>query len=239
MRTIGLIGGMSWHSSIEYYGVINERVAAMLGGLHSARVVLDSMDFDEIREFQVAEDWVGAGERLAQSGRGLVAAGADLLLIGTNLMHKVAPAVEAAVDVPLLHIADAVGAEAQRRDISTVGILGTSWVMGETFYADRLARQGIRGIAPDPSTHAVVDQVIFGELTQGIVREESRTVYRQVIEGLVAQGAEAIVLACTEIELLVRPQDSPVPLIDSMRTHAEAAAAYLLEDVRLPQVSPA
>lgn len=228
MRTIGIIGGMSWYSTINYYRIINSVVQEELGGHHSARILIDSLDFDTVRRLQVAEDWKAAGELLADAGRRLEAAGADTVLIGTNLMHKVAPAVEAAVSVPLLHIADAVGAEAARRGYGTVAILGTKWVMSEDFYADKLAGHGVRAIAPAPERRARIDQIIFDELTQGIVTDLSRAEFVAEIEALKAAGADAVVLACTEIELLIGQEDSPLPVLDSMATHALAAASACL-----------
>ncbi len=229
MRKIGLIGGMSWHSTMEYYRMINEAVSSRLGGHHSARIVLESVDFDEVRALQLAEDWEGAGRLLADAGRRLSAAGADTVLICTNLMHKVAPAVEAAIDVPLLHIADAVAGEARAQGIDTVGLLGAEWVMRERFYADRLALHGIATVTPADGDRQLVDRVIFDELTQGVVRDASRAEYVRIIERLAAAGAQAVVLACTEIGLLVGPEDSPIPVIDSAHAHARAAAAFALE----------
>jgi aspartate racemase len=229
MRKLGLIGGMSWHSTTEYYRLVNEAVSSRLGGHHSARIVLESLDFDEVRALQVAEDWDAAGRLLAEAGRSLCAAGADTVLICTNLMHKVAPAVEATIDVPLLHIGDAVAGEALSQGIDVVGVLGTAWVMGEPFYADRLARHGIRTVVPEEPDRQLVDRVVFEELTQGVVRDESRAAYVKVIEDLAAAGAQAVVLACTEIGLLVGPEDSPIPVIDSAHAHARAAAAFALE----------
>ncbi|MGJ6979724.1 aspartate/glutamate racemase family protein [Aestuariimicrobium soli] len=230
MTTLGLIGGMSWHSTIEYYRVINETVARRLGGHHSAPVLIDSLDFQTVRDLQLAEDWEGAGRHLADSARRLERAGADVVMIATNLMHKVAPAVEAATDASLLHIGDAVGARAAREGLQTVGLLGTRWVMAETFYPERLARHGVATVSPDPSRHAEIDRIIFDELTRGIVREESRAYYRSAVDELVARGAQAIVLACTEIMLLLGDDDASVPLVDSMTTHALAAAEVLLAD---------
>jgi aspartate racemase len=230
MRKIGLIGGMSWHSTLEYYRLINDAVSAELGGHHSARIALESLDFDQVRALQLAEDWDAAGDLLADAGRRLCAAGADTVLICTNLMHKVAPAVEAAIDVPLLHIGDAVAGEARAAGIDTVGLLGTDWVMRERFYGDRLARHGVRTVAPDAADRQLVDRVVFEELTQGTVCDASRIEYVRVIESLAARGAQAVVLACTEIGLLVRPGDSPIPLIDSAHAHARAAARFALED---------
>jgi aspartate racemase len=229
MRKIGLIGGMSWHSTMEYYRIINDAVSTQRGGHHSARIALESVDFDEVRTLQVAEDWDGAGRLLAQAGSRLEASGADVVLICTNLMHKVAPAVEAAVDVPLLHIADAVAEEALAQGVDTLGLLGTDWVMRERFYADRLAGHGIRAVTPDEPDRQIVDRVIFDELTRGIIREESRAEYVRIIEQLSARGAQAVVLACTEIGLLVGSDDSPIPVIDSAHAHAAAAARLALE----------
>jgi len=229
MRKIGLIGGMSWHSTIEYYRMINEVASSRLGGHHSARIVLESVDFDEVRALQLTEDWEGAGRLLADAGRRLSAAGAEAVLICTNLMHKVAPAVEAAIDVPLLHIADAVAAEALAQGIDTVGLLGTEWVMRERFYTDRLAAHGIATVTPAEVDRGVVDRVIFDELTQGVVSDESRAEYVRIIERLAAAGAQAVVLACTEIGLLVGRDDSPIPVIDSAHAHARAAAAFALQ----------
>lgn len=229
MQTIGIIGGMSWYSTINYYRIINARVQDALGGHHSAQIMIDSLDFEEVRALQLAEDWEGAGALLAASGRRLADAGATTVLIGTNLMHKVAPAVEAAIDVPLLHIADAVGAAAARAGYERLAVLGTSWVMAESFYADKLAGHGITAIAPPPERHAAIDRVIFDELTRGIVSDASRAAFVAEISALRDAGAQAVVLACTEIELLIGAEDSPLPVLDSMATHAHAAADACLE----------
>lgn len=228
MRKIGLIGGMSWHSTMEYYRIINDAVSTQRGGHHSARIALESVDFDEVRALQLAEDWDGAGRLLADAGRRLAASGADAVLICTNLMHKVAPAVEAAIDVPLLHIADAVAEEALAQGVDALGLLGTDWVMRERFYADRLAGHGIQTVTPDEPDRGIVDRVIFDELTRGIIRDESRAEYARIIEQLAARGAQAVVLACTEIGLLIGDDDSPIPVIDSAHAHAAAAARLAL-----------
>jgi aspartate racemase len=220
METLGLIGGMSWHSTATYYRIVNEMVASAHGGHASAPMSLQSLDFAEIRECQLAGDWDRAGDLLAEAGRRCVAGGATTVAICTNLMHKVAPQVEAALDVPLLHIGDAVAAEAGRHGWRTLGILGTRWVMEESFYADRLARHGIATVVPDADDREVVDAIVFDELTQGVVRDASRATYVDVIRGLADRGAEAVVLACTEIGLLVSPDDSPLPVIDSADVHA-------------------
>ncbi|WP_127480217.1 aspartate/glutamate racemase family protein [Nocardioides pantholopis] len=220
METLGLIGGMSWHSTATYYRIINEMVSAARGGHASARIALQSLDFAEVRDCQVRGDWDRAGELLAEAGQRCVAGGASAVAICTNLMHKVAPQVEAALDVPLLHIGDAVAAEAGRQGWRTLGILGTRWVMEETFYADRLARHGVAAVAPDAADREIVDAIVFDELTRGIISDASRATYVEVIRRLADQGAEAVVLACTEIGLLVSPEDSPLPVIDSAEVHA-------------------
>lgn len=228
MRSIGLIGGMSWHSSVDYYRGINAAVAEALGGHHSAKVLLSSVDFAEIRDMQVTEDWDLAGDTLAAEAARLERAGAEAIAICTNLMHKVAPAVEASVSVPLVHIGDAVAASAQRAGVTRLGILGTDWVMREPFYRDRLMTHGIESISPEADDRRVVDEIIWAELTRGTVTDASRQRYLEVIDRLVAQGAQAIVLACTEIQLLVGDEDSPVPIIDSLAAHVRA-----LSDVAL------
>ncbi|SDI00733.1 aspartate/glutamate racemase family protein [Agrococcus jejuensis] len=231
MDTIGLIGGMSWHSTLDYYRAINARTAEALGGHHSARILLSSLDFAEVRDCQVREDWDAAGSLLAAEARRLEAAGADRVAICTNLMHKVAPAVEAAIAVPLDHIGDAVAAAAQDRGVSRLGILGTDWVMREPFYAERLARHGVAAVMPSADDRVVVDRIIWDELTRGVVTDASRAAYLAVVDRLVAQGADGIVLACTEIQLLLGDSDVAVPVIDSMAAHAEAIASHALAPV--------
>jgi len=228
MKTIGLIGGMSWHSTASYYRIINETVALRLGGHASASITLRSLDFAEVRRHQEAGDWAGAGDLLARAARDCVAGGADFVAIGTNLMHKVAPAVEAAIDVPLLHIGDAVADVASEHGWDRLGILGTRWVMEEPFYAERLAGHGITAISPGAADRELVDRVVFDELTQGVVRPESRAAYVAILERLAEQGAQAVVLACTEIGLLLGAGDSPLPLIDSADVHARALAELSL-----------
>lgn len=224
MKTIGLLGGMSWYSSADYYRLINEEVAARLGGHRSARCVLASVDFEQVRDLQRRDAWDEAGEFLAEQARRLQAAGADLVLLCTNLMHKAAPQIEAALDIPFLHIADAVGAQLTAGGFTQVGLLGTRWVMEEDFYRDRLRDGfGVEVLVPGAGDRTMIDRVIFDELTVGRVEDASRAGYIRVIEQLAADGAQAIVLACTEIELLIGEQDSPLPVIDSTRSHALAA----------------
>lgn len=230
MRTIGMLGGMSWESTAEYYRLANELVRQRLGGLHSARVVLASVDFAEIERFQVQGRWDAAGQALAHEARRLEAAGADVLVLCTNTMHKVADAVEAAVSIPFLHLADTTAHAASAAGLSTVGLLGTAFTMEQAFYRDRLAGHGLTVLVPEPADRAAVHRIIYDELCLGVVREESRAVYRDVIARLVARGAGGIVLGCTEIELLVSQADSPAPVLPTTRLHVEAAVEWALTD---------
>ncbi|MEU0659290.1 aspartate/glutamate racemase family protein [Streptomyces lavendulocolor] len=228
MKTIGLIGGMSWESSAEYYRLLNELVRERLGGLHSARCILHSVDFAEIERLQVSGEWEQAGEVLAEAGRGLAAAGADLLLICTNTMHKVAGQVQDAVPVPLLHLGDATADAVRAAGLRTVGLLGTAFTMEQDFYRDRLAGHGLTVLVPEAEGRAEVHRIIYEELCLGIVDDGSRAVYQRVIDQLVADGAEGVVLGCTEIELLIGQEDSPVPVFPTTRLHAEAAVTAAL-----------
>jgi len=236
---IGILGGMSWHSTIEYYRAINERVAARRGGHASARILLSSLDFAEVRDCQLREDWAAAGALLAREAVALERAGAASIAIATKLMHKVAPEVEHRIRVPLVHIGDAVADAAGRAGARTLGIVGTQWVMAERFYADRLAQHGIATVVPPAPAQAELDRIIFDELTQGVVTDASRTVYRDAFAALVAEGAEAIVLACTEIMLLVDAADAAVPLIDSCDAHAGALARIALGELAADGLAPA
>jgi amino-acid racemase len=233
-RVIGMLGGMSWESSAEYYRLANELVRERLGGWHSARIVLASVDFAEVERMQAAGDWDAAAERLAMEARAVEAAGADLLLLCTNTMHKVADQVQAAVSIPLLHLADTTAAAVRAAGLSTVGLLGTAYTMEQDFYRGRLADHGLRVLVPPPGDRAEVHRVIYDELCLSVVREESRQGYRDVIARLIGAGAEGIVLGCTEIELLVGAADSPVPLFPTTRLHVEAAVDASLAE--LPSV---
>lgn len=229
MKTIGLIGGMSWESTVPYYRQINEAIKDRLGGLHSAKIVLYSVDFHEIERLQHAGDWEAAGAVLAEAARSLEAAGADFLVLCTNTMHKVAPGIEAAVGIPLLHIADPTAVALKRAGHSTVGLLGTRFTMEQAFYRDRLSeRHGLRVIVPGPQDRETIHRIIYQELCLGVVTAESRSEYRSVIESLASQGAQAIILGCTEISLLVNQQDAAVPLFDTTAIHARAAAEKAL-----------
>ncbi len=231
LRTIGLIGGMSWESTLPYYRQINETIRRHLGGLHSARLVLYSVDFHEVERLQHAGDWQAAGELLARCARALESAGADFLVLCTNTMHKVAPAIEAAVKVPLLHIADATAAEIRQAGLSTVGLLGTRFTMEQDFYQGRLRkRHALQVLVPDLQDRDIIHRIIYDELCRGTIDGESRSEYRRIMAGLVAQGAQAIILGCTEISLLVGAQDSTVPLFDTTSIHARHAAQWALAD---------
>jgi len=229
MKTIGLLGGMSWESTIPYYRQINERIKERLGGLHSARIVLYSVDFHDIETLQHAGDWEAAGAMLAGAARALQAAGADFLVLCTNTMHKVAARLEAAVPIPLLHIADPTAAAIQQAGFSTVGLLGTRFTMEEDFYRDRLRdRHGLRVLVPGPEDREIVHRVIYEELCLGVITAASCGEYRRIISALVSQGAQAVILGCTEISLLVSQEDSSVPLFDTTALHARAAAEEAL-----------
>jgi aspartate racemase len=230
MKTLGLLGGMSWESTIPYYRIINETVRGRLGGLHSARIILHSVDFAEVERLQRADDWTAAGALLAGAARSLRAAGAEGLVLCTNTMHRVAQAIEAAVDIPLLHIADATGDRVRAHGVRSVGLLGTRFTMEGRFYRDRLQdRHGLRVLVPDADTRAEVHRIIYDELCVGTLQEGSRGLYRRAIADLVAAGAEAVILGCTEISLLVGPGDATVPLFDTTRIHAESAADWALD----------
>ncbi len=227
-RVIGMLGGMSWESSAEYYRLANELVRERLGGLHSARLVLASVDFADIEHLQVTGQWERAGELLAGVARQVEAAGADLLVLCTNTMHKVAEQIQAAVSVPLVHLADATAAAVRRAGLEKVGLLGTAFTMEQDFYRDRLAGHGLTVLVPPADDRAEVHRIIYDELCLGEIRETSRQVYRDVISRLAQAGAEGVVLGCTEIELLVGPGDSPVPVFPTTRLHVEAAVSQAL-----------
>ncbi len=226
MQTIGLIGGMSWESSAEYYRIVNETVKARLSGLHSAQVVLYSVDFAAIERMQFAGAWDEAAAVLVDAAQRLERGGADFVLLCTNTMHKVAPQIMAAISVPFIHIADPTAERIAAAKIGTVGLLGTKFTMEEDFYRGRLTdAHGLQVIVPNAADRQIVHDIIYRELVLGIVREESRAAYREVIARLVAQGAQGIILGCTEIMLLVRDEDAAVPLFDTTRIHAETAVA--------------
>ena len=225
MRTIGLIGGMSWESSAEYYRLINQQVRDRLGPLRSARLLMYSVDFGPVEQAQHAGRWDDAAAILVEAARRLEAGGAECVVLCTNTMHKVAPAIEAAVDIPLLHIADPTAEAIRAAGVTTVGLLGTRFTMEQAFYKDRLVdRFGLKVLTPSEADRQVVHRIIYEELCLGRIRDESREEYRRIIAALVAQGAEAVILGCTEISLLVGPADASVPLFDTTALHALHAA---------------
>ncbi|HEX4057954.1 MAG TPA: aspartate/glutamate racemase family protein [Galbitalea sp.] len=228
MKTIGLLGGMSWESSALYYRLINELVRDRLGGLHSAKIVMSSVDFAEIEETQRSGDWELAGKLLAAEAAHVEAAGADFLVICTNTMHKVTPEIEAAISIPLLHIVDAAAKVVTDAGIRTVGLLGTAFTMEQDFYRQRLESYGLTVLIPDEAERADIHRVIYEELVLGIVKDSSRERYREIIASLCERGVEGIILGCTEIELLVSGADSPVPLFPTTLIHAEAAVREAL-----------
>ena len=233
MKTIGLIGGMSWESTVPYYRIINETVRERLGGFHSAKLVLYSVDFHEIEILQHSGDWAESGRMLAQAARCLEAAGADFLVLCTNTMHKVADAIESAVTIPLFHIADPTAQEIKQAGLKKVGLLGTRFTMEQEFYRGRLRDQHhLDVLIPDDADRGVAHKIIYEELCMGSVRDASRAEYRRIIQRLVGQGAQGVILGCTEISMLVGPSDSPVPIFDTTSIHARKAAEWALSGER-------
>ena len=229
MKTIGLIGGMSWESTVPYYRQVNQTVKEHLGGLHSAKVALVSVDFHDVEKLQRAGDWDAAGALLADAARSLQAAGADFIVLCTNTMHKVAPAIEAAAGIPLFHIADPTAAAIKAAGHTRIGLLGTRFTMEQAFYKDRLrGLHGLDVIVPEPAERDIVHRVIYEELCLGNVVDASRDDYRRVIAALVERGAQAIILGCTEISLLIAQSDAAVPLFDTTAIHARKAAEFAL-----------
>lgn len=230
MKTIGLIGGMSWESTIPYYRHINETIKHHLGGLHSAKVVLFSVDFQDVERLQMKGDWDAAGELLSHAAQRLEAAGADFIVICTNTMHKVYDQIVAAVSIPLCHIADATAGVIQQQGIKKVGLLGTRFTMEQDFYKGRLSEQHhIQVVVPDEAEREIVHQVIYQELCLGKINHESRKAFSQIMQRLVDNGAQGIILGCTEIGLLVSEQDASVPLYDTAKIHAVQAAEISLK----------
>lgn len=231
MKTLGVLGGMSWESTGTYYKQLNEGVRDARGGLHSAPLLVHSVDFAAIAELQKAGEWVAAGDLLARAALGLQRAGAEALMLATNTMHKIAPAIEAAVDIPLLHIGDAVGQALQASGVTRAALLGTRFTMQEDFYRDRLALQyGIEVLLPDADAMAEIDRIIFAELCRGEFLHTSREHYLVVLEHLRDNGAEAAILGCTEIGLLLEGVNSPLPLIDSTQQHVAMGLEWLLSN---------
>jgi aspartate racemase len=229
MKTIGLIGGMSWESSLEYYRLLNEGVKQRLGGFHSAACVMVSVNFAEIEAYQESGDWLAAGKALGQAAQALERGGAECVVLCTNTMHKVADAIQSSVLIPLLHIADATGQAVQAQGLRRVGLLGTRFTMEEAFIAERLREGfGLQVFIPQADDRQEVHRVIYDELVLGVVWEVSRQAYKGVIQRLAQDGAQGVILGCTEIGLLVKPEDSPLPVFDTTRIHAQAAVDFAL-----------
>jgi aspartate racemase len=230
MKTIGLLGGMSWESTELYYRLINEKIKERLGGLHSARIVLVSVDFEEIEALQRSGQWDRAGEVLSNAALRIQAAGADFLLICTNTMHKVAPQIEYAVDIPLLHLADATARRIRQKKFRTIGLLGTKFTMEEAFYKGRLTdRHGLNVVVPSKADRQIVHDIIFEELCLGIVKDDSRNEYLKIMNRLKTDGAEGVIEGCTEIVLLVHQEHTEIPLFDTTEIHAEEAVITALD----------
>ena len=229
MKTIGLLGGMSWESTLDYYRALNEGVRDALGGLHSAQIAMVSVDFAPIERLQHAGDWQGTAEVLVDAASRVAAAGADFLLLCTNTMHRVAPEIEAAVEIPLLHIADATAEVLVDERIRTVGLLGTAFTMEQEFYKGRLEdRHGLEVLVPDAADRALVHRVIYEELCLGRIEAGSRAAYLRIVDDLAARGVEAVILGCTEIGMLIAQTDTDVRLFDTTAIHAQKAVAYAI-----------
>ncbi len=229
MKTIGLIGGMSWESTISYYKMLNETIRDTLGGYHSAKIILYSVDFDEIEHNQTAQEWDCMGETLANIALTLQNAGAEAILLCTNTMHKVSSQIEAKITIPFIHIADATAEAVQRAGIFKVALLGTKYTMSQDFYKDHLSAHRLQVIVPDLTDQELINRVIFEELIQGIILESSRKQYLSIINKLSDQGAQGVILGCTEIGILIRPQDTTIRLFDTVEIHAKKAAKFMLE----------
>ncbi|MBD8268946.1 aspartate/glutamate racemase family protein [Pseudomonas fluorescens] len=230
MRTIGLIGGMSWESSAEYYRIINRQVRDRLGPLRSAQLLMYSVDFGPVEQAQHAGRWDDTALILEDAARRLQAGAAECVVLCTNTMHRVAQRIEAAVTIPFLHIADAAGAAAVQAGTLTVGLLGTAFTMEQDFLKSRLIAQGLTVLVPDAEERKAVHRIIYEELCVGVISARSRLIYQRVIESLAARGAQAVILGCTEISLLIKPEHSDLPLLDTTELHAQAAVAFALED---------
>jgi len=229
MKTIGLLGGMSWESTLGYYRAINEGIRNALGGLHSAKIAMYSVDFEPIEKLQHAGDWASTAEMLSEAARRIQAAGADFLLICTNTMHKVAPEIEAAIQIPLLHIADATAEVLVNMGISSAGLLGTAFTMEQEFCKGRLTdKYGLDVLVPDEDDRQIVHKVIYEELCMGKIRNDSKAEFLRIMDALAEKGAEAVILGCTEIGMLVSQEDTPVRLFDTTAIHAEKAVEYAI-----------
>ncbi|PGT20694.1 aspartate/glutamate racemase family protein [Bacillus cereus] len=230
MKMIGLIGGMSWESTSEYYRIINEEIKERLGGLHSAKCMINSVDFEEIERFQSNGDWNGAGEVLGNAAYSLQMGGADFIIICTNTMHKVVDKIKENINIPVLHIADATAKEIKRKGIQTVGLLGTKYTMEQNFYKSRIEENNIKVIIPLEKNREKINEIIYTELCLGEITSQSREYYKRVIEKLVQEEAQGIILGCTEIGLLIKQEDVSVPIFDTTYIHAIEAVNFALEN---------
>lgn len=230
MKTIGIIGGMSWESSAEYYRIINEEIKRRLGGLHSGKIILFSVDFDEIEKCQSENNWEEAGRILGEAASSLEKAGSDFIVIGTNTMHKVIDQISRKISIPVLHIADETAKEIKKQGISKVGLLGTKYTMEQDFFKSRIESQDVEVHIPDAKERDLINKTIFSELCLGNLKDSSRDYFKRIIEGLVAEGAEGIILGCTEIGLLIKQEDFIVPLFDTTLIHAHGAVEKALND---------
>ncbi len=228
MKTIGLIGGMSWESTIPYYSIINEEVRKVIGGLHSAKILLYSVDFDEIERCQSSGNWEKSGDILGDAAVRLEKAGADCIVICANTMHKVVPQIQSMISIPIIHIAETTADVLEEQNVKRVGLLGTKYTMTQDFYKERLINRGLEVLIPNEEDMATVNKVIFEELCVGIIREGSRKQFSEIIDKLKNAGAEAVILGCTEIGLLVHAEDAVIPLIDTTKIHAKRAAQFAL-----------
>lgn len=229
MKKIGLIGGMSWESSTEYYRLINAAVKEELGGLHSAECILYSVDFEEIEHYQKAGEWDKAGERLAQAASSLEKAGADFIVICTNTMHKVVPSIEANITIPILHIAEATANALKTSNIRKVGLLGTRYTMEQAFYISKIEENGIQVVVPSQERRNRINEIIFDELCLGQIKTDSREYFQEAIKALAGNGAEGVILGCTEIGLLIKPEDSVLPVFDTTLIHAMESVSWALK----------
>lgn len=229
MKVIGLIGGMSWESTVPYYQIINQEINDRLGGLNSAKIILYSVNFDEIERCQSNGEWEKSGEILGDAARRLEAAGAELIVICTNTMHKVAPQIASMIHIPILHIAEATADELERQHIRTVGLLGTKYTMTQDFYKQKLEDRGVHVVIPENKDIDIVNDIIFHELCLGKIRESSRKKFQNIIDDLKASGAEGVILGCTEIGLLIHQTDSSLPVFDTTLIHAKCAAESALD----------
>lgn len=229
MKTIGLIGGMSWESTVSYYQIINETIKEKLGGLHSAKIILYSVDFAEIEECQSKEDWDKSAIILADAAMRLEQAGADYIVICTNTMHKVAPYIQKEIKIPIIHIAETTAEVLKKNNVKKVALLGTKYTMTQNFYKEKIQQNGIEVIIPNEIDVKIVNDIIYNELCLGIISDESRREYMRIIDSLKADGAEGVILGCTEIGLLISQEDSSIPIYDTTQIHAYAAALKCIE----------